>query len=318
MSYSCYISFKQIPEEQVIPFIRTFKQCCTERLREIAQDEWHYVPYIRRNDLKPLSDVMSREEWRALSEQDKAAVFPREFRNVDDRDVNEARYWMRGCVFYFRYTYDRVRQLLAMFGVPTQTRSLFDGTVYFQNSCDQDYERDAYKGIETFEAIWDMWDNATPEILFAHYQSTEDRDLRKDIGFDNPNQSEEERQEKLKYYCRDAAYEEIWSHYSETLYDDTNAIYVGLYDASDIREMNVFLKACHDACVKDKEDADAEWIEALIGQRPQHLARVQRFAEANGNVLDIKHELELALENTPWFLERYPQYEDTINSILNT
>lgn len=317
MSYSCSISFKQLPLEEVQQFLRTFKQCCTEHLRDIAKDEWRYVPYIRRNDLKPLSDAMDREAWRALSDTEKADVFPREFRNVDERDIGEARGWMRSCVFYFRYAYDSERQLLTLFGVPDAARAVFDGTVYFQNSCDQDYERSEYKGIKPFEDIWDKWNNVPEADILKYFATEHNCSLYDDIRREDPEKFKEEFDRRIAYYRRDAAYNEIWKNYEHSLYDDTDSVYLGLYNGNDIQEMNIFLKACHDACVNDKEQAEIEWVEACIGMRPAWFERIKRFAEASGGRCDAKEELQRYLEKNPAFLEKYPQYKEACEAVLH-
>ncbi len=318
MSYSCSISFKQVPLEDVEQFLHTFKQFCTDHFKDIARDEWGYVPYIRRNDLKPLGDAVSREEWHALSPEEKGKVFPRQFRNVDDRDIGEARGWMCSCLFYFKYAYDSERQMLAVFGVPTATREVFDGTVYFQNSCDQDYERKEYEGIKPFEVIWDKWNNAPEADILKYFNTEHNCSLYDDIRREDPECLKEEYDRRIAYYRRDAAYNEIWRNYEPILYNNEDALYLGLYSWNDIRLMNQFLKACHDICVESKEQDEVEHLEALIGQSSRRLERIISFAESSGGTFDIKAALQRTLQRNPWLLEKYPQYKAACEEVLNS
>lgn len=63
-------------------------------------------------------------------------------------------------IFTFKWCYidtlnDEPFGYIIMFGVPSALHPLFDGVVYFQNSTDQDYNKEDYDGIPELEAIYD-------------------------------------------------------------------------------------------------------------------------------------------------------------------
>lgn len=314
MSYYCAISFKQIPFDKVYDFLRDFKAHTTAHIKEIAEENYNYVPYIRHSDFAEVSKPMSREEWRALSDEEKKDLFPREFRNVDPREIDNARYWARSCVFQHRYLYDTERQLLCMFSVPGPTQDIFDGTVHFQNSCDQDYDRSQYAGIPIFESIWDKWASMEEADILKHYKEHYGYSLYEEIQrHTSPERAEEEYAQRIAYTRRSAAYDEIWNNYESALYNDESCIYLSLYGNYEIAPVTAFLKACHDKQVEWRDEGDKEYLEALCGLRPG----MMRFIERNcKEPIDIRHELAMFMEKHPGYLDKYPELRDAYEQTL--
>lgn len=234
MSYSCYISFKKIKANEIISFFRDLKVFCTSKLEEIAKQERSYCPFIR-------GHINVERDWSKIS------------RN----DIREAVEWAKTSVFQFKYFYDEKHGYLGVFGVPDALHSKFDGTVYFQNSCDQNYSRKSWEGIPLFETIYDKWmqysDNYIKRMYFTEYGNP--------FTYDYPcvKDSAEKLAEKLLYYRETFAYQEIWAMFSSYLYAEDDAIFCSFYGPYEEREMRMFIKYCHSAQVQWEDDFEREW-----------------------------------------------------------
>ena len=143
MSYSCNISFKQIEADEIYEFFQQFKKAVGEHMKEIAEDNFLWVPYIRHHLSVP-------EQWSDVSREQR----------------NEAEFWATRGIFSFRYFYDKELKLLGVYSVHDCLQDMFDGTVYFQNSCDQNYRRKDWKGISAFETIFDKWQQCPVEVFY--------------------------------------------------------------------------------------------------------------------------------------------------------
>lgn len=234
MSYSCYISFKKMPASEIIPFFRELKEKTTQNLPVIAQHEYAYCPFIR-------NTVSVERDWESISRSDK----------------NRAVDWAKTSVFSLKYFYDVDAGYLGIFGVPTVMRNMFDGTVYFQNSCDQDYNRTAWAGISWFEEIYDKWMKYTVEYVVQKYFDFYGDDFYKE--YSHLTNSPEKMQENLLYYRRTFAYREIWEHFENYLYRSRDVIYCSLYGHCETAEMLSFVRACHAEQIKSEDEFEAEW-----------------------------------------------------------
>ena len=133
MSYSCLISFKKMEPIEIIPFLVAFKKSCAEHLRDIANEEYGYCPFIRDN-----------------------LVVPDNFSDITIEERKIAQSWTHE-LFKFKYFYNTELSLLGVFGVPDALTNMFDKTIHFQDSTDQDYERSFWEGVSEFEAIYVKW-----------------------------------------------------------------------------------------------------------------------------------------------------------------
>lgn len=137
---------------------------------------------------------------------------------VDETDLD--REWF--CrVFTHRFFYDDEFGLLGIYGVPTVSRKLFDKTVDFQNSCDQDYDFKDWEGIPEFENIYNKFMRLTVEELKAKIDYIDDDHIK------------ENGEEELDYYRRSSAYEEIWERYEWSLWNDDDVVYFSLFNLWD-------------------------------------------------------------------------------------
>lgn len=137
MSYWCEINFKKMEEKDIIPFLRSLKKRLYFDFSEIAKDNYVYCPFVK----KHLFDLPEKCSDSMINEPD---VF------------NASSNWACN-LFTFRYFYDTEYHLLGVFGVPNAVKDLFDASIEFQNSCDQDYEASHWRGVKEFEEIYEKW-----------------------------------------------------------------------------------------------------------------------------------------------------------------
>lgn len=68
MSYRCYISFKQIPAEEVYDFLVVLKQAIKCKFKNIAEDNYLFCPTVRYfhtpySKLKNYAERSCTENW---------------------------------------------------------------------------------------------------------------------------------------------------------------------------------------------------------------------------------------------------------------
>lgn len=225
MSYSCMISFKKMEPIEIIPFLVSFKKACNEHLKEIAYDEYGYCPFIREHLTIPenLGDI-----------------------TIEERRTAQA--WAHE-LFKFKYFYNAEMKLLGVFGVPYAIQYLFDGTVHFQNSCDQDYSREDYKGIAEFEEIFARWMTMSWSEFDKEYAKRKGESFDSFIEKEYPEYGNNEMKiaKKMDYYRRSFCYEEIWSHLENHMWHDEDNIFFSVYGGYEKQEIMCFIKYCHEA-----------------------------------------------------------------------
>jgi hypothetical protein len=224
---------------EIIPFLVSYKRACSEHLRDIANGEYGYCPIFQFG-----------------------FSAPKEFKDIPQTDREVAMAWAHK-VFKYRYFYDEDMCLLGVFGVPTSIRYLFDGTVYFQNSTDQDYSREDYEGISAFEEIFDKWMDMSDEDLKKAYANARNEpwDDAMAIEFDQEDVNDERTHKRLDYYRRTFCYEEIWEHFQKYLWNDESSIYFSAYGEGERFEMMKFVKFCHDAQLAYDAEYEAKYGE---------------------------------------------------------
>lgn len=210
MSYGCKISFKQIEAEEIYDFLVSVKQELLNNFNSIAEGNFAYCPSIRR--FHKSIDELSYEQLEICDS------------------------WIK-TLFTFRYYYLKNSNILAVYGVPRSIESYFDKTIDFQNSCDQDYDRDCWEGVKLFESIYDKWMNISREDFISKVSDT--------YSIDN-NYNEED----LEYYRKSSAYSEIWSKLENSLYDENSVIYFSLFGYYDLTTIRHFLQLCNDLAIK--------------------------------------------------------------------
>lgn len=210
MSYSAQISFKEIEAEDIHEFFQAYKAEVLSHLDDIAKDNYIFCPYVKCS----YENFMDACEDEALKYESESWFFR---------------------LFSYRWFYLKEEKLLGVYGVSDCVNHLFDGTVYFQNSTDQDYEREWWQGITAFEKIYDKWLNASEEeIKSSPYYY--------DYCTDDEN-----------YERRTLAYQEIWSKCSDSLDDDDSVVMLSLFDYwSSLKYKTQFLKKCWELAQKEK------------------------------------------------------------------
>lgn len=227
MSYSATINFKTIKEGELYAFFKKIKDTCKDKFDDIAEDEYIYMTsinkdYLLKNDSEYAKDHLDRA-------------------------------WMRNGVFSYRFFYIPEHNLLGVFGVPDAVKDIFDLTCYFQNSCDQDYDFEDWKGIPIFEQIAEKWKNATDDEVKAYYNKRWGEDY------------DEEDCSDLEYYRRSFAYDEIWRMCEHFLYSEDDVVYISMFGGYEIAEQKGFCHKCRKAYdewkkqfEKPKESEDTE------------------------------------------------------------
>ena len=133
-------------------------------------------------------------------------------------------HWARN-LFSYRYMYIPEVQLLCVYGVPGIVQDLFDDTIYFQNSVDQNYDYSTWDKIDLFKEVARKW------------QAFTDAGVRERLHLDNDDD--------LDYHRKSACYNEIWNNYlKQSLYDEDSVVYVQLFGYYDVDVLTKFIVTC--------------------------------------------------------------------------
>ena len=192
-----------------------------EKMDEIAKEDFGYSPASREINSKNLCS------WES---------YPEEAKLKQEHWVNR--------IFSYRWFYLKEQETLCVFGVPDSLYNLFDTTIYFQNSTDQDYDFETWKELEFLDTIVEKYKTLTPEQI---NRIQGDDDLRYYIN-------------NLDYYRRSLCYREIWDTYFDNmLYNNGDAVYVSLFSPGydDLSFVCSFAKKCFDLWVEEYK----KWIE---------------------------------------------------------
>ena len=216
MSYNCYISFKQLESSEVYPFFQKFKKITLERMDKIAESECFYCPFIKNT-----------------------FELPEEFSEITKKEKQEAVDWAIKHVFNKRYFYNEDLKLLGIYGVTPSLRDLFDQTVCFQNSCDQNYDRKTWEGITIFTDIYDKWINVPESEIIQKWNND-------NPGLNFEKEFEDNIEKYMLYYRQSYCYDEIWSMFENTLFNDNDVVYLSLFGPYETQNMKKFVKLCYE------------------------------------------------------------------------
>lgn len=232
MSYGCDFSFKRLEPAEIFPFLVDFKHACTKHLKEIADEQFWCCPFnVEHHPLpEPFTEI-----------------------TIEERRI--AQYWAHNNIFKFKYFYNPELKLLGMSGVYEPLLHLFDKTVHFQDSTDQDYERSFWEGIPEFEAIYVKWMTMPWSEFDKEYAKRKGESFDDFIEREHPEYEHNEMKiaKKMEYYCRSFCYEEIWSHFSQHLWHDEDQIFFSVYGNSERQEIMKFIKYCYDAQIETQK-----------------------------------------------------------------
>lgn len=214
MSYYAEISFKKLESQDIISFLKDFKYAYVKRIPEIAKEDYPFCPAVGKN---------------LFNFQDLAE---------DKLQLSKCLNWAKDCS-RFKYFYDNEFKLLGIVGVPKCLTELFDTSIAFQNSCDQDYGQKAWAGIKEFEDIYAKWiTKDTNEIIDSYNLEDDFRDFNTE--FLDPV----EKAEELMYWRKSFAYREILGRYEREIFDDDNAIYFSLFGTYESSKLYRILQCC--------------------------------------------------------------------------
>lgn len=221
MSYSAQIFFKTLEEGELYSFMQQFKALVSSSFDAIAKDNFVYLPSVRY-----------------------------EFRNNELPDYivfDIDRDWARASVFTHRYFYLPEHKLLGMFNVPDVAYEAFDLRCYFQNSTDQDYSFDEWRGIPVFEEIAQKWQTASEEEVKKRYSQPYGDEWDDECDFD--------------YHRRAFAYDDIWAMCEEYLYDENEVVYLSLFGNYENWKMAAFVNLCkkhYEEWLKENTDGNKQ------------------------------------------------------------
>lgn len=224
MSYSATICFKTIKEGELYAFFKKIKDTCKEKFDDIAKDNFIYMPSV---------STMKKQMLEGASDRAKEEI---------------DRAWMRNSVFSYRFFYIPEHNLLGVFSIHDCINEIFDLTCYFQNSCDQDYPFDDWKGIPVFEEIANKWKKSTDSEVKEHYHNRWG-------DFWN----EEENGSDLDYYRRSFAYDEIWRMCEHYLYSEDDVVYISMFGFYEISEQIGFVHKCKEAYDTWKKELEEKY-----------------------------------------------------------
>ncbi len=210
MSYGCGISFKQTKAEEIYPFLQKLKEETSKIAPDIIKDEYIWSPIYK---------------WTMSDKKNKALIKDEKFLSIYNEDVDrvvrENEDWITR-YFSFRWYWDSGKEVLMLYSIPNQLRHLFDNTVYFQDSCDRDYDFEEWSGVQYMEDISNKWKNMSDEEFIKLYKESQ--------YYDYEGRDEEEYiQNHLDYYRKTMCYDEIWDRIEWTLYDDKKVTYITLF-----------------------------------------------------------------------------------------
>lgn len=208
MGYGVNVSFKKMDTSSIHPFFQSLKAFAISKLDAIASDMYSLAPFVMQKSYLHHKDYYVAKEALPL-------VY-----------VKTERWFIN--LFTYRWVYLPEWEMLVVFGMNDYLTELFDGTVYFSDCADQDYDREAYDGILKFEEIWDKWMNEDDDyirLLMNGYLTKEE--------------------DAVKYHKRWMAYQEIWSHIEGSWFKNESVVYLALFsEYGDVLYLERFLHDC--------------------------------------------------------------------------
>ena len=203
MSYFCPVSFKKLKPNEIQPFLTAFKKEIINHLDEVAEEKYIYC-----------SDF-----FHAFSEID-----------FSQREVREKMEAWTAKLFRYRFYFEMDGALLCIFGVPKCAEHLFDSTICFQNSTDQDYDFETWDGIREFKGVAEKWRLCSDEDVAKEM-------VKRDWNLDGVTD--------FDYYRKAFCYQSIFDGYvADYLYDDSIVLYLSLFGFYDTLTIHKFSLKC--------------------------------------------------------------------------
>ena len=210
MSYSATVSFKKLRPEEIQPFLTKLKKTIISSLDIIARQNYTYSPcFDISKELSYTQEVRQKmEAWAAK-------------------------------VFRYRFYFEINGSMLGVFGLPDCVTDLFDATIYFQDSCDQNYAFDTWNGIPEFEEVARKWQSYSDEDI--------DREMAKrgyeDVGREIAKRGDTRM--SYEYYRRSFCYNDIYMNYVYPyLMKDSITMHLSVFGFYDYPEIERFCVKC--------------------------------------------------------------------------
>jgi hypothetical protein len=213
-------------------------------------------------------------------------VVNRDFANgITKEQKEEAKAWAHN-LFKWKFFYNQELCLLGMMGLPNALHDLFDGTVYFQDSCDQDYDEKAWEGIRVFEVLYSKYMQFSDDHVKKIYESKRDETFDEMMKDDYPDATPEIVKEKLDYYRRTFCYDKIWSYFSQYLWDESKSVFMSVYGNYEVREIYSFIKFCHMAQVAFEDDNMDVFGPAIKKKQEAQKVSIEEVDDLLGGLMD--------------------------------
>lgn len=204
MSYAIDLSFKEMKKDQIFDFIQEFKDLVLkpEEIKKRIKENYHFsVRWVIGSNSKSIDDL-----------------------DVEDRIES----WIDRLLTFKFIWIERYGLLASVIREDNPANSLFDGNVFFQNSTDQDYGYEVWKGIRPFKEISD----SVEKFSFDEEGINSLRKLSKTEWFNEPLSSFTK--DKFEYYKRSLVYDLIFDPIEDLVFGNKNSIWVKmLYDPVD-------------------------------------------------------------------------------------
>lgn len=202
MSYGCTLSFKKLAPHEIQPFFTAFKKEIIDHLDDIAEANYTFSPCF--NNSMPFEKIEFKGEMK-----------------------KEMEAWAAKSLRY-QFYFEANGTLLCVFGVPDCTRNLFDATIYFQDSCNQNYDFDRWNGVPEFEEIAKRWQECGDDIV---QKKMDEKDYEPDTKYD--------------YYRKTFCYEAIFDNYVRRyLFNETVCLYLSLFGFYEFHEVQRYCCLC--------------------------------------------------------------------------
>lgn len=190
MSYRINIGFKKVKNgDEAFSALYNYKKYIVDHLEELANNP----NYIR---CCPIT-YWSKEQLLKLNGPE-----------LEERLIKWAAEKCFKNIFFYSKKFKVVGINLAM-----GTEDFFDKVVLFQDSCEQDYEREIWEGIPAFEGIYDDV-MEMPDREFASYI----------VNSDHFNEEADQ-----NYVRRVYVYEQIWKELEYKVFEDKDTLYLSVF-----------------------------------------------------------------------------------------
>ena len=158
MSYSFTMSFKEIEKEKLLDYISEITNICINNSKEIIKENIWYVPSLR------IGNIFFSEDKELYT------------KCWAEADKN----WLYS-LFVINFVYWEDKNLLGICGcIPNVVKRELN-TIYFQNSTDQDYDYNEWRGLSCFQSDIEKIKNMNRYEVLEYYNKNGDNYSENDL-----------------------------------------------------------------------------------------------------------------------------------------